>query len=292
MLFILHADPLFAKQRGLLQTNDVTIIYDEQLRPAVEETARIYPAIKKDLEDILKWKVSFNPTIVLVGDKDTFQKMAGNSLIVGFAVPNNELIAIDYSRMKTDPFTLEATIKHELCHLLVHKNIQDEHLPKWLDEGVAQWVSGGLADIIMDKGFVLNGAILSDRYISIKTLDRFFPGDEKRLTIAYAESKNFVEYLIRQYGIDGLLTLLSCLKDGNDIDVAIFKSFSISFDELEERWYMGLRKKATWVTVFMNNIYSILFFISALLLIYAFIRALIKKRRYDEYEEDDSEQTI
>ena len=287
--FILQANPLLAQQRGVLRKSDVTIIYDEQLRSAVEEAAQLYPIVKEDLEDILKWKVTFNPTILLVGDKEVFYRMAGSRLIVGFAIPDSDLMAIDYSRMNTDPFTLEATIKHELCHLLLHKNIQSEFLPKWLDEGVAQWVSGGLADIIMNRGSVLNGAILSDRYINLKALTRSFPKDERPLAIAYAESKNFVEHIIRQYGTESLLVLLGFLKDGKEIDEAILKSFSISFDELEKKWYLGLRKRITWITFIVNNIYGILFFVSALLLIYAFMRALLKKRRYNEYEEDDND---
>ncbi|HJX34404.1 MAG TPA: hypothetical protein VJ373_04440, partial [Desulfatiglandales bacterium] len=136
----------------------MNILYDEPLRPAAEEAIELYPFIKRDLERILLWEVSFMPTIILINDSTTFQMMAGNDLIVAYAVPYRELMVIDYARMKTEPFTLEAIMKHELCHLLLHKNIKDQNLPVWLDEGIAQWVSGGLADIIMDRYSVLDEA--------------------------------------------------------------------------------------------------------------------------------------
>ena len=63
----------------------------------------------------------------------------------------------------------------------------------------------------------------------------------------------------------------------------------VSFDELERRWYNGLKKRATLLTFLANNLYEIIFFLAALLLIYGFIRALIKKRNYEDYEDGDSE---
>jgi hypothetical protein len=191
--------------------------------------------------------------------------------------------------MKTDPFTLEATMKHELCHLLLHKNIHRENLPTWLDEGIAQWASGGLADIVMDRYSVLDDAILSDRLIRLKSLENGFPYERTRLILAYAESKSVIDYIIKEYGRDGILRLLGHLKDGDNINPAILKSYTISFDELEKRWYDGLKKRATILTFLINNLYEILFFIAALLLIYGFIRVIIKKRSYEEYEDEDGE---
>ena len=187
------------------------------------------------------------------------------------------------------PFTLEATLKHELCHLLLHANIKRNDLPKWLDEGVAQWVSGGLADIIMNKkSSVLDESILSGRYIGLKDLAEGFPNDEKYLRLAYEESKNMVEFIIREYGRNGILTLLGHLKEGDEIDSALFKSFSISFAELERRWYNRLKKRVTWLTFLINNLYEILFFLAALILVYGFVRALLRKRSYEEYEGEDN----
>jgi len=284
--------PLFAQELSTIQKNGVNILYDEPLRPAAEEAIELYPFIKRDLERILLWEVSFMPTIILINDSTTFQMMAGNDLIVAYAVPYRELMVIDYARMKTEPFTLEAIMKHELCHLLLHKNIKDQNLPMWLDEGIAQWVSGGLADIIMDRYSVLDEAILSNRLIRLKYLEKGFPDDGRRLILAYAESKSLIDYIISEYGPDGLLRLLGYLKDGDGINSAVQKTYAISFDELEKRWYDRLKKRATIITFLINNLYEILFFLSALLLIYGFIRVIIKKRSYEEYEDEDEDNEL
>ena len=82
------------------------------------------------------------------------------------------------------------------------------------------------------------------------------------------------------------------LKDGEGINSAVQKAYVISFDEFEKRWYDRLKKRATILTFLINNLYEILFFLSALLLIYGFIRVIIKKRSYEEYEDEDEDEDI
>ena len=92
--------------------------------------------------------------------------MAGDPLVVAFAVPQRNLIVIDYSKMITHPLSLETTLKHELCHILLHEHIKTEILPRWLDEGLCQWASGGIGEIIMDqKRSRLNRAAFSREFI-------------------------------------------------------------------------------------------------------------------------------
>jgi hypothetical protein len=286
---LLFITPLYAQELSTIQKNGVNILFDEHIRPAAEEAVELYPFIKRDLERIMLWEVNFMPTVILIKDNTTFQMMAGNGLIVAYAVPYRDLMVINYARIKTEPFSLEAIMKHELCHLLLHKNIKDQNLPVWLDEGIAQWVSGGLADIIIDRYSVLDDAVLSNRLIRLKYIEEGFPDDGRRLTLAYAESKSLIDYIISDYGPDGLLRLLDYLKDGDGINSAVQKAYAISFDELEKRWYDRLKKRATILTFLINNLYEILFFLSALLLIYGFIRVIIKKRSYKEDEDEDNE---
>ncbi len=286
LLFLLLIKPVYARDSDilLLQKEGLTVFFHQGLGSAAEQAAKIYPFIKRDLEKTLVWRIDFIPALLLVGDKDTFQRMVGNGLIVAYAVPEKDLMVVDYSSMKTDPFIFESTIKHELCHLLLHRYIPQGNIPRWLDEGVAQWVSGGVADILMNRDSVLEEIALSNRYMGLKSLDRGFPRDEKQLILAYAQSKSVTDYIIHEYGLNGILTLLDYLQKGDGIESAILKSYSISFDEFEGRWYDNLKKRATFIGFLLNNIYEILFFLAALLSVYGFIKALLKKRAYRDDE--------
>jgi hypothetical protein len=288
LLFMMFHGPLHAAQRGTLREKGVIVLFDESLRVAAEETATLYPTLKKELENTLAMPVNFRPTVLLVKESETFQRMAGTDLIVAYAIPEKNLMVIDYSKTRADPFSIETTMKHELCHLLLHNHIKEANLPKWLDEGICQWVSDGIAEIIMtQKRSVLDEAILSGRDISIRALASRFPRDERYLVLAYEESKSLVEYMISSFGKEAVLSVLNYLQEGAEVDEALMRGLSISLDELESRWHHYLKRRISWVTYLINHLYEILFFLAAMVMIYGFIRGLIKKRAYRDEEEED-----
>jgi len=275
-----------AAPRNLIEQKDLNILFDADLRSVAVETISSYPMIKSELEKITGWKVDFRPEVILIKDHGTFQGMAGSPLIIGYALPDKNVMVIDYSRMMADPIALESTIKHELCHLLLHRYIKEENLPRWLDEGVAQWASGGIADIVMETRPPLDRAVLQNRMFGLRYLADGFPGDDDGLRLAYAESKSFVEFMTTEKGVQGLLALLERLRDGDDIDTAMDKVFSATFEGLEQNWHESLEKKSLWITMLINNLTEIMFFLSALVLVYGFFRVWRRKKKRYEEEED------
>jgi hypothetical protein len=72
--------------------------------------------------------------------------------------------------MRVDPFTIELTLKHELCHILLHRAAQGGKIPKWLDEGLAQWVSAGIAEILISsKRSFLNEAVVAGKSLNLES---------------------------------------------------------------------------------------------------------------------------
>ena len=276
-----------AQQIHVIESNEIVLLFEEPLRRAAKEITDIYPGVKEELEEIFRWKLNFRPTILLLNDKESFHRIAGSDLIVAVALPQRNLIVIDYPKMRTRPFAIRTTLKHELSHLLLHHSIKRANLPKWLDEGVSQWVSEGIAEIIIDgRRSSLNEAILSNRYLTLDELTARFPEDTKSLLLAYEQSKSFVDYISDTFGTDAILNILNHLRDGYEIDAAVLKGLSIPLDELEKRWHSHLRTRNTWITYVSTNLYQFLFFIAALITIYGFIRFVIKKRRYKDEDEE------
>lgn len=288
IFFIILCAPLYATKPSVLHTDEVTVVFEEPLRSAAGQVADIYPTIKQDLEKIFHWSVDFQPTVVLIQERQHFQIIAGTDVIVAFAVPQKNTMVIDYSKMHTTPFTLDTTLKHELCHLLLHHHIDKAKLPKWLDEGVSQWASDGIAEVIMDYNrSVLPQAILSGRYYRMRALADRFPRDKKPLQLAYAQSKSFVDYIGREFGKDSILNLLNSLRHGLTLDTAIEENLSISFADLEKRWLNHMRKKTTWFTYLTIHTYELLFFLGAIVVIVGFVRLVIKKRTYKDLDEEE-----
>ena len=142
---VIFTGPLYAGLESVV-SDEAVVLYEGDKRVIAEDIAHVYPSVKQELESTLKWDIDFKPDIVIARDTETFRKIVGSKIIVAFAVPERNLIVLDSSRVYTKPFSLEATLKHELCHLLLHRNIREDNLPQWLDEGVCQWASGGIAE--------------------------------------------------------------------------------------------------------------------------------------------------
>ena len=143
ILFFLLTLPLslFAAPSSVMEASDLVVVYDEGLKPAAQRVLSAYPSIKQTLESTFQWPVNFRPSVVLINNQKEFQQLAGHELVVAYALPQKNVMVIDYPKMNTSPFTLQTTVKHELCHLLLHHHIKSDNLPRWLDEGICQWIS-------------------------------------------------------------------------------------------------------------------------------------------------------
>ena len=272
----------------ILRERGIVALYHPSLRFAALEVTEIFPKIRTDLEHTFGWNFNLKPSVLLVKDGETFQRMAESPLTVAFAVPRKNLIVIDHSRVNINPFNLEIILKHELCHLLLHHHVKDVFLPRWLDEGVSQWASDGMADILLsEKHSALNRAVLKGSLIPFKRLAHGFPRDKASLSLAYEESKSLVTFIVGKYGRKGILSVLEYMRKGEIVDTAILKGLSVSFEELEEKWRHSIRQRVTWFTYLAYNIYEILFVLAALITVYAFIRAFIRKRSYMKEDEND-----
>jgi hypothetical protein len=285
LLFLSQVTPAYAEVQTV-QSKDLTVLYEGSLINAAREVARVYPSVKNELTDTVGWGIDFSPDIVLVKDRENFRKMTGSDLVVAFAVPSRNLIVLDMSRVYAKPFTLETTLKHELCHLLLHRNIEGKNLPRWLDEGFCQWASGGIAELADYGDNDLSKAVVSDRLMSMSELESF-PSGGRSLKLAYEESKSFVEYIVGEYGRPGILHMLEYLKEGGSANVSMRESFSVSMSELEENWRAHLKRRHTWFYYLSSNIYTIIFSIAAIVTIYGFFRLLKRKREYVDEDEED-----
>ena len=278
-----------AAQQTALRARNIVVIYDPTLESAAREIVRIYPELKLELEELFEWGLGIKPQVLLVRDTQAFQKITHSDLIVAFAVPEERLIVIDYSRMTIHPFTLSITLKHELCHLLLHHHISRENLPKWLDEGICQWVSDGIGELFVSQNLSgLDAAVMSGSIIPLKELTNYFPRDKASLTLAYEQSKSVIGYIERQYGTGAILNLLDHLKNGDTVEEAVRGSLGISFERLEKQWLDHLESTPRWLVLLASNIYSILFFLAAVLTFFGFVKLLGRRKRvYEEWDEED-----
>jgi len=286
---------LSAEETDTLENELLTVHYERSLRKVAATVQEIYPTVKSEIEAAFGTDIDFRPTVELIKSEKIFQDSVIRGPVVAVAISADNRIVIDNSKMKTYPFSLAVTLKHELCHLFLHNYVGNGTLPRWLNEGISQWVSDGIAEImVVENKNLLKQATLSRRLLPLKSLQRGFPNDEKLMHLAYEESKSIVEYIIKEYGKDGILSILNGLRNGDSTARAVQNALAVSVVELEDNWHEYLRTKNTWLIYVSSHIYQLLFAFTAIIMVYGFIKFQIRKSRYkddeDEFDGQDEEE--
>lgn len=272
-----------------LETDIAIIQYPPRLENVAQQIVRVNPAVRLELEQTLRLQVEFKPTILLMNDRRRFRDMVGNDFFVAIAVPQHNLMVIDYTRMIDNPFMLRTTLKHELSHLLLNHHIDYGLLPRWLDEGVAQWITGGISELVNDPGWsVLERAVIRGNIMRFDDLVTF-PSARTETMLAYQQSKSFIEYVVETYGTNALVGIIHYMKN----DASVERAFSIvlphSLRQVERNWVAHLQTRVSWVTYISRNLFQLIFLFAALLVIVAFIKIFIQRRRYHDDDDDSGE---
>jgi tetratricopeptide (TPR) repeat protein len=96
-------------------------------------------------------------------------------------------------------------LKHELAHSFIRLKTAD-NCPLWLNEGLAQYLSGDTAQQFLPKA---KQAIARSRFTSLVELEGSFLGlSAAQAAWAYQESLLAAEFLVRSYGLGDVQTLL------------------------------------------------------------------------------------
>jgi|Deesub1362A_J573_1020465.scaffolds.fasta_scaffold00271_41 hypothetical protein len=271
-----------------IMTGGARILFPPSLIQGAEEIARMYPGVKDETTKRLGIDLKAGPTVYLAHNEEFRRMTGGVSLVTAFAVPGADRIVINYSEMKNSSLILKSTLMHELCHLMLHDYIDSSLLPKWFDEGVCQWVSGGMADIInFDNKKVLKEATITNSYIPLNVLRDRFPSQDKALMLSYAESRSIIEYIHETYGREGVLLIIEALHRGRTIDGAVREVLSVTLKGLEKNWHAYLKRRYTWYYFVADNILWIVFIFGALITFAGYIRMRIRMRRH--FKEDEEE---
>lgn len=248
-----------------------------------------YGQAKTGLEARLGWHVDILPTVMVVGDRERFKAISGRPGIAGFAVPDRMTMVLDYPGAVAAG-TLVPLIRHELCHLLLHRHIPSGLLPRWLDEGVAQWASDGLSELV-DGGDrrLLQRAVNAGRHFSLRELDEAFYGSPQTVALAYAQSAGLVRFLVDRFGDRALVRLLEDMGRGVDLDAGVRLAAGISVSEWEALWERSFKTVGARLAALAAHLYPTLFFLMALLTLVAFARYRRRRRAMAAEEEDTTE---
>ena len=142
-------------------------------------------------------------TIVLHSDASSIDPEQRGDLhpgVAGFARLQHDEIHLILQAIQVDPPNdLRTTVDHELVHILLDQHVGPNglYVPRWLHEGLAQVLAGGLYLDIQEEHLALR---VRDRtYLPFRSLRESFPShDPDALALAYGQSNSFVAFLRRK----------------------------------------------------------------------------------------------
>lgn len=211
--------------------------------------------------------------------------------VAGLAEPSRRRVLLFAQALQARPYRLRSVLVHEFCHLLCAEVTARAEVapPRWLDEGIAMWVSGewdlGL-EWRANHAALIADAATAGTLLSLRELDGGFPSGPF-FHLAYAQSLSFVEFLLGREGEEGLRRLLLALDADLDPDVALGRVYGLSLDEAEKEWRdtLGRRGWLRWLPS-ERVLWGFAWTSLSLLVIVGFVRYRLRLRRLPDGHEE------
>jgi hypothetical protein len=141
-----------------------------------------------------------------------------------------------------DDSLIAVRIPHEFVHLVFDTAASNPYhfAPRWLNEGLAVYQSEGYGS---DDRRANEAAARSGTLIPLDGLTGQFPNGQD-FFLAYSESVGAVDYLIKTYGSDALVTLIRSYAQGRTDDEAFSAALGLDMTAFGEAWFSDMNAKA------------------------------------------------
>ncbi len=150
----------------------------------------------------------------------------------------------------SQPPVLSEVLRHELAHIALHDAVGGHAVPRWFNEGFAVHASG---ESSLVRSRTLWTATLSKRLLPMSDLDRSFPANGDLAAIAYAESADFVRFLLRRQDRARFQMFVDRVERGEPFDSSLSDAYATSTRRLEFQWREELTHRYSWVPVFLGG---------------------------------------
>lgn len=201
----------------------------------------------------------------------------------GIAYPERGLIIVKSPRLRARG-DYAGTLRHELVHILLHRNTGTDTLPRWLNEGIAMSLANEYywASMITVAQMFVRGRIIEYRYLDTAFLR---PGEEMVFGDAYAQALSMTRYMRKWLGEDLFWRVVIATREMSFGDALR----TIAGKTPGDLW-AGYRR-SLWLTASFGIMASGSFFTpAAFLLIAAYIRRRQKdKKIYRRWAAEDAE---
>jgi hypothetical protein len=222
----------FAREDSLLAVRLLELIDGQPPLPALP------PDVPSDVD------------VVVTHGSAAFDELTGGAVPewrAGVALPAANMMVVPAGE---GPSVVEGdgrrTLRHEWAHLGLHGYLGDLRVPRWFDEGYAQWASGSFD---ASEAWRLRVLLAFDRAPSMDSLSLRWPAELDRARVAYLLSASAVAYLLEASGERGLAIFLESWRQERSFDQALRLTYGVTPGQFEEDWKEHVRDRYGWLVV-------------------------------------------
>jgi hypothetical protein len=201
---------------------------------------RIERELGADLDDALRIRIGVDPDGMAALAPDGAPPPA---YAVGVAYPASGLVLLTLSAPETwERPDLVQVLAHELSHVALHRAVGGRDVPRWFSEGVAIHQA---RERSFDRVRTLWEATVRGTLVPIDDLSAAFHSSPRRVGIAYAESADFVDFLVRRTpdGEAKLAEMIGRIARGQSFENSVSQTWSLGIGQLESQWRTALSER-------------------------------------------------
>lgn len=203
------------------------------------------PALSED--------VPVGVTVILAPDEASFRWASGGrppEWSAGVAIPSlNRIVLPAYASDRARGTDRWRVVRHEWAHIALHQSLPGLRVPRWFDEGYAQWAAGW----DRAEAWRLRLRLALGRTPPLDSLTFRFPAGRASAQDAYLLSATTVEYLVEASGEEALELFIARWREVGRFDSALREIYGVPTSQLEEDWRVWLKKRYGWLSVVTNS---------------------------------------
>jgi hypothetical protein len=176
------------------------------------------------------------------------------------------MVVPGFGSQRTRGWSEARVIRHERAHLGLHQFLTGLQVPRWFDEGYAEWASGGWTPT---EGWRLRVAFAMGNAPPLDSLVLDWPRDRASAQLAYLLSATALEYLVRESGERGLRLFLERWREQGSFNRAFRRTYGVTLGQFEEDWKKYVRRQYGWLFVLSH---SVIFWLTLALALLVMVR--------------------
>lgn len=276
-------------------------IFQESTRAKKQELSELQATAWKRILSGLGDGIDPKVEIRIAIGPEQMQALAPNkvrlpSYATGVAFPEQGIILLTLTAPESwEPVAVESVFVHELSHIALYRATDGASVPRWFSEGVAIYQA---QEQTFARTKTLWEGSLQSRLIPLERLSDAFPSRLHQVNLAYAQSADFVGFLLE--GEDNryrFTQLIKNLRQGKDFSEAVKSAYHLPLGYLEREWIKSLRQRFGRWPLLLTGM-GTLWVLACILLLAAYIqmkrkhRATLKRWAFEEARVAQLQKTV